>query len=387
MNYQLIYQWLELPADCSWPPEPHVLLGLQPGEANVHLIEQRVHERLEKVRRYQLLHPELATEAMNRLAGALIALSEKPGTPESPPEPTAAPAPAVAEAPPDPLAAILGVSLLPAVARFAAEAAGGASSEPAATSSADVEAASAAAATSPESAPPDPLELTVRTSVHARRGLGTKQGLYYRIVRTRRLLTAWDRLGPFLADAEDRVQRPQDALELRRQLEAVRQLLQDFPPLLGEASQVGYHVLTLARQPETVPTYKKLAPGQREILARDWQAGRRLLLAHRKVLRQQARTLRRGSWLERTSRALSTSLTENVGRVLLNLGLLALALALAWHQTDPRILVTILAAFVGLSLAVWWPVIWLPEPAQPSLEFIRASSGRRVSRQLTKFNR
>ena len=40
------------------------------------LIEQRVQQRLESVRRYQMKHPEQATEAMNRLAQAYVCLTE-----------------------------------------------------------------------------------------------------------------------------------------------------------------------------------------------------------------------------------------------------------------------------------------------------------------------
>src|SRR5205823_4124482 len=45
-------------------------------ETDIGRIEQQVHERMERVRRYQLLNPEPATEAMNRLAQALICLTD-----------------------------------------------------------------------------------------------------------------------------------------------------------------------------------------------------------------------------------------------------------------------------------------------------------------------
>src|SRR5580692_10151361 len=75
MNCELICSWLGLPAD-AWPPDHYRLLGLEPGEGDVALIEQRVHQRLDSVRRYQMMHPELATEAMNRLAQAFVCLTE-----------------------------------------------------------------------------------------------------------------------------------------------------------------------------------------------------------------------------------------------------------------------------------------------------------------------
>src|SRR5438067_13081782 len=75
MSHELICSWLGLPPD-SWPPDHYRLLGLEPGESDPERIEQRVHERLEMVRRYQLIRPEQVTEAMNRLAQAFVCLTD-----------------------------------------------------------------------------------------------------------------------------------------------------------------------------------------------------------------------------------------------------------------------------------------------------------------------
>jgi hypothetical protein len=75
MDQQLICNWLGLPGTL-WPPDHYTLLGLRPGEADVDLIEQCVHERLMRIRCYQLSHPGLATEAMNRLAQAFMCLTD-----------------------------------------------------------------------------------------------------------------------------------------------------------------------------------------------------------------------------------------------------------------------------------------------------------------------
>src|SRR5262249_27032540 len=74
MNGDLISSWLGLPSG-SWPPNHYSLLGLGPREADPARVEQSVHERMDKVRHYQLSFPEEATEAMNRLAQALICLT------------------------------------------------------------------------------------------------------------------------------------------------------------------------------------------------------------------------------------------------------------------------------------------------------------------------
>src|SRR5437016_4394986 len=75
MTHELICTWLDLPTG-NWPPDHYTLLGLPPGEADLARIEQQVHARMERVRRYQLTHPEAATEAMNRLAQALVCLTD-----------------------------------------------------------------------------------------------------------------------------------------------------------------------------------------------------------------------------------------------------------------------------------------------------------------------
>src|SRR5437879_4025111 len=75
MSHELICNWLGLPAT-SWPPDHYTLLALPPGEQDIARIEQAVHERMDRVRRYQLAHQEPATEAMNRLAQALCCLTD-----------------------------------------------------------------------------------------------------------------------------------------------------------------------------------------------------------------------------------------------------------------------------------------------------------------------
>jgi hypothetical protein len=75
MSHELICAWLGLPAG-SWPPDHYTLLGLTPGEGDVQRIEQRVHERLTRVRQQQLANPEQATDAMNRIAQAFVCLTD-----------------------------------------------------------------------------------------------------------------------------------------------------------------------------------------------------------------------------------------------------------------------------------------------------------------------
>src|SRR5947209_18440430 len=73
MNAKVLCNWLEIP---DWPPDHYALLGLKPGEQDAACIERHVHERMAKLRCYQLSYPEEATEGMNRLAQAFICLTE-----------------------------------------------------------------------------------------------------------------------------------------------------------------------------------------------------------------------------------------------------------------------------------------------------------------------
>ncbi|HLJ96857.1 MAG TPA: hypothetical protein VKU02_27025 [Gemmataceae bacterium] len=75
MNHEWIASCLQLPSN-QWPPNHYTILGLEPGDGDVERIEQSVRERMEKLRRYQLAHPEQVTEGMNRLAQALVCLTD-----------------------------------------------------------------------------------------------------------------------------------------------------------------------------------------------------------------------------------------------------------------------------------------------------------------------
>src|SRR5262245_21754871 len=181
MNYDLIRTWLDLPAG-TWPPEPLALLGLAPGGADLHQIEQRVHERMEKVRRYQLTHPELATEAMNRLAQALVTLTEAHRPAAAPPiEPDSEPkVVALAEAPPPPVrrsADPFPWLVAPPVQQQDWETAPPPARVPVGET-ATTEPVTAVVPAAPAPEPAAPPVLDAASSAQARRGLGTKGALY-----------------------------------------------------------------------------------------------------------------------------------------------------------------------------------------------------------------
>jgi hypothetical protein len=352
MDHDLICSWLGLPPG-SWPPDHYRLLGLQPGESNAELIERHVHERMDTVRCYQITHPEKATEAMNRLAQALVCLTEPsskktydaqlgiaappPPQPKPPdwlpnPTPTAvavapspspvvaskdtAPAPAPTRQPP-PLPLVL-----PAVAE----------AEETPTPSAGPPLAIPIASPLPTGLPLEPADpiLEAAQAGPARRGIGTKRGMYQRIARTRRLLRLWKDLGKYISLPQRRLSRSVEGPELIRLLGEITNLLRGFPPLLGEAGQPGYLVLALT-QVDTVKVFQSFSPHQREALSRDWGAALKLLEAHRDFLRQELRALRQRPLRQRFLRAGWSLIVDQPGTVLLLLALLAVNVAL-WRS-------------------------------------------------------
>jgi hypothetical protein len=386
MDRELIGSWLQISLG-NWPPDHYTLLGLTAGESNVVQIEQQVFERMEIVRRYQLTHPEPATEAMNRLAQALICLTDpatkraydasltSEASPDSePPKPAAAASPptlSIAEAT-DPLAWLFGPwnpaanefghppALLHTQMDWQAEPPpprARLESGPAEEENPTVESESVAEetlfASREEPEPSEPGARQPPISEVSRRGLGTKRALYYRIARTRQLIWAWEQAGKYL-NPPRRLKRPSEATEIIRHMHVIRELLQTFPPLLGKAGQPGYLVLSLARQQMIVPMLQSLLPSQRDVLARDWQAGHKLLMEHRNFLRQELRALRqRNRWLQGV-RSFTASLFHSPGLLLLLIGLLAFNLAVEVPTTTWVYQVLAVVIALGFRIASWW---------------------------------
>jgi hypothetical protein len=363
MSHEHVCSWLGLPPD-SWPPDHYTLLGLAPGEADLDRIEQCVHERLLLLRARQLNHPEQASEALNLLARAFscltdpeakrsydAALLDPPAGKESPPPEAGTALPAVWPGMNAPVLPPAWVG--PAVGVVASWTTGwfqepsSPSTEanapqpnpifhlvdlqarpPAAPPPSANGAPPAAPAPLPPARPVDSLVVSARSS-SARRGLGTKRALYHRIACTRRLLAAWERAGTYLGQARRRLVRSGEAAELTRQLRAIGHYLEQFPPLLGEAGQPGFYVVSLIRQEMVVPTFRMLLPSQRATLARDWRDGRKLLAAHLEFLRQELRALRKAGWARRWLRAVDTFFSDHPALLLLAVTLLAVGVTLA----------------------------------------------------------
>jgi hypothetical protein len=321
MNRIRIRHWLEITSE-HWPPDHYTLLGLEPGARDIPVIEQRVRERMERVRRYQLSYPEEATESMNRLAQALVCLTDpvaKKAYDESLTSLQSVSRTVVDydTAPPPPLNGEP-VSTLETPRVTPQETPG---PPPTATKK-------TAPAPILYSAPADPVFETARSSRAARRGLGTRRALYYRLAQTRRLQRAWDRAGCFCNQPTRQLARAAEELDLVQQLTVIRELSGDFPAFFGRPGTPGQHIVCIARQSAVAQTFRMLDLHQRAALAQDWMAGRTLLAQHRQFIRQEIRAYRTRSWLHRKVRAVRAALNDHPRLVILGVGCVAVAIAL-----------------------------------------------------------
>jgi hypothetical protein len=322
MNRDMICTWLGL-ADKRWPPDHYALLGLTPGECDGPRIETRVQERMAKLRCYQLSHPDEATEGMNRVAQAFIALVEKHcprpevSRPSAPALPPAAPPadkriphplalgdtavgkqtkldwenvpPPVRAAKPTPLHAIpVGLPETTAAPRvdFA---------EP--------------------SAPAETEEQVIRSlaeeSDDARAGVLTLQAIIARADLTRQLLIAWRKAGRYLALPRRKLTRPAEKSDFTHKLEALLEAADRYPDFIAHPGRPGYRAVALAHLSITPEVFNAMAEEPREQLARDWTLAHKILLAHRVFLLRQFKALRRRGPLGRAAYILRTSLRDH----------------------------------------------------------------------------
>ncbi len=340
MDHNLLCSWLGLPAGC-WPPNHFALLGLDPGASDADAIEASVHERMGILRRYQLTNPELATEAMNRLAQAMICLTDERSRVAYVAELRAQTYSANLE--PPPFQARISDTAPAPLEEFA-------QAEP---------------PTPPVAQPriePFPVVAVELAAVHTRRDL------YFRIARTRQIQHLWERVGVHLNSSRQRLNRPTEAAELISRMQALPRMIASFPSRLGQAGQPGYLVLALSRQQLIVPTLLTLLPSQRVALARDWEAGKQYLAEQYRLLRSQSRNLRRRSTWSHATRLTRSVLNNHPGLALFCMSLLALNLAFPRLRQEWLRQIAVVSCLILLRVVFWWAgsrhtAIPLPEPS------------------------
>jgi hypothetical protein len=328
MPYQTICRWLGLQAE-SWPPDHYALLGLNRGESDLNRIEASAEVQLRRVRCYQLSHPELATEAMNRLAQAYACLTDPTAKGEydtglgivsqpltRPPGDNGQNLQSFHDTVTGKSSTVLEVDPAPPPAQ---------QTQPAETASA------ALASDATDGPPPAPIQeqsapapppapaAAPRACQLARGRLGTRKALYHRVVLTRELSASWRRVGKYLKQPKKKLTQQGEDKDLQRGLSKIDELLFEFPGFLGRPGKAGYRVAMLAQDERPLQAFQKMNFNERQALALDWVAGYQELSRHQDFLRHEYKRRRREGWVPRLLRPGLACLEDHQRSVLLTL--------------------------------------------------------------------
>jgi hypothetical protein len=314
VDHSLLRSWLGLPPG-PWPPDHYALLGLATGAVDPVGVERTVLERMGRLRSHQLLHPELVTEGMNRLAQALVCLTDpiaKPAydaelglssslpvaaavadpQPRPPPLPDASLAPIPGFPIPteeEPVSLdetqVIEVRFMPGLA------------PPALESAPPYEVVEDGphrpAPPSFEVVPDDAVDTTFAVSQRTEWQPATRRRLYSRIADLRRVRAAWSRLEPFFSDPREPLDRPIRVLMFLEGVIELRESLGLLPDLLGDLRRSGGRVAALVRQPLVLAAVRVLLPDQRRALALDWRTADAELEVEYNRLRELSRSGRK----------------------------------------------------------------------------------------------
>jgi hypothetical protein len=335
MEKDLICRWLDLPAG-SWPPDHYTLLGFERGAQDLARAEVLVQERMQRVRPFQLTHPELATEAMNRLAQAWLCLTN------------------VEER------AVYDVQLFqdadrvetPQPESLAAEPDIPPAESPVPSPTEQVQSRPEPTARPLLPAPALPLPRNRRAFLHA-------------VAEVRRAAMAWDAVGPYLMAPESLENRPAEIREFTRRMQALAALVRGDGLPLGLSGKVGEQVMTLARQQSIFPVLRTFSPEQKSSLALDWKAGRDWLRSWRGSLHEAIPQIQGRASLPRVWRRLGRFYLDHAATFLFLAGWLALDLSSPRLRGHWREQLVLLAIFAGLR-TLWWLLSFRARTAKPT---------------------
>lgn len=287
MNTDLLRTWLTLPAG-PWPPGDRTLLGVAAGPLVALDVEQRALAQMEKLRPHQLVHPDLVTEGMNRLAQALITLTEEANRASRPP-PKPVDADIVLDAdrldgakPRQPVVLEAEVVSVPKIldAEPVARPRRPRKPKPAkkkrrkkrgpAESAVDVPAA--------EVVPPG----TTYSPAERRKG-------YRKLTELRRVIRAWEKLQPYFASPSEDLLTPGVVFGFVESIRDCRRTLAADADADWFADHGG-QVLTVVRQPLALAIFRSLVHKQRQDLAADWALTTAHLRGRYLGLREEIRT-------------------------------------------------------------------------------------------------
>lgn len=339
MAHDLLCKWLDLPPH-PWPPDHYALLNLTPGTGNGDEIEERVLERMEGLRHYQLMHPDAVTEGMNLLAQAMICLTDPEARQEYDrglgvesnqadlPSEDEEVADEIPKPPSSSVRTAASVKLPPPPL------------PPSATVEEPLPEPILILELGDETAPQDDAGSDEGESLEIPRaifedekqkesdaGRDTRRRLYREIVGVRQVVRIWQRLLGYLDQAGKTFARRTDTVAFMNELADLRPLLGTVSNLVGEPNEPGHLIATLARQQLVVEMFRSFLPSQREALAKDCRSALAVLTQHYRDLRKDVRRLTAKSFKRRFTYPLYRHLAARPEWLLLFLGLVALAIA------------------------------------------------------------
>ncbi|MCE9562419.1 MAG: hypothetical protein K8U57_10240 [Planctomycetes bacterium] len=277
MDYALLRSWLGLPPG-PWPPNHYALLSLEVGHCDPAEVETFVLARMDRLRMHQLLHPELVTEGMNRLAQALICLTD-------PVARAAHDAELQTEEPEPPADDVLVVPFAPGLA------------PPEAGPPPDLnpDTYGMLPNTVTPQARPSPIE--ERAIVAEPIALPavdwqprTRRELFGRLAAMRRMLAAWRKLKPVLVDPDEPLARPAAVLTLLEAVGELQLLVDQLESVIANTGGSGTLALMMVRQRFVLPTFRTLLPEQRSALSLDWRRAELAFIREHDRLRELVRT-------------------------------------------------------------------------------------------------
>lgn len=341
MNTNLLREWFHLPPG-PWPPTDRELIGLPAtGEFDASVVEIKALERMDELRPRQLVHPELVTEGMNRLAQALIALTatvqvaptphkkHKKVNKEVTPVEIRKPSQDVrldfenAQSIKPPSAPQV---ILPAIleAEVIDPSAGMAEVIP---ESYAVQADEPAIPVLDEPINiPEPPPGTVVTPSPRRLG-------YREIVRLRQFQNAWAQFRPLLGDPSERLLTPAKIAAYLDAIAALREALKKnidrsivFPDMAGHA------VVSAVCHPVPLSLIRDFVPSQRRIIARDWAVAEAELEAKSNRMRRMMNASRKKRTLNKFIHRTRKVLIQNPEWILLLI--LSIAIVIGFRRSS-----------------------------------------------------
>lgn len=352
MDFHQLRSWLGL-SPGPWPPDYYALLGLAPGPLDPAAVETLVLDRMDRLRTHQLRHPELVTEGMNRLAQALVCLTDAAAKAEydtrfstsAPPTPLPVPAPEPAQPayvvvaeplfddevfsdddsrvpPPDPaeMTQVIEMPFEPGLQPPTYTVVKWDDPEPLPLGP--------AYEVVPDPEPPIeivdavPLELPAQHPV-------SRRWIYARLALVRKALRAWDKLRPVLADPSDPLDRPGRVLALMTAAVEVRPLFGKLKGIVGGVGEPGGVVAAVVSQRLVLDTMRVLVPSQRQALAIDWRRGHTELQQEYARLRAMSRAGRDAPRGRTQGVALWRWVADTPELILIVLGVVAVFVAMA----------------------------------------------------------